>query len=86
MKFKKLAPPDGITMNKVFFTSDNAQEIMGNLDQRLTFDPSKTNKIFHDNSKEHLKIGKIAKFVNPEMLLKKENIAWRCLRICSIYL
>ena len=39
----------------------------GNLHYRLNFDPGKTNKIFHHNSKEHVKISRIAKF-GGEML------------------
>ena len=35
---------------------------MGDLHYRLNFDPGKTNKIFHNSSKEHVKISRIAKF------------------------
>ena len=35
---------------------------MGNLHYKLNFDLGKTNKTFKDNSKEHVKISRTAKF------------------------
>ena len=35
---------------------------VGNLHYRFNFDPGKINEIFHQTSKEHLKISKTAKF------------------------
>ena len=53
---------------------------MANLQYTLNLNILKANKIFYNNSKEHPKIGKIAKF-GCEMLENKENIASQSLQI-----
>ena len=54
--------------------------LMDNSHVRLQFDLGKENKIYHQSSKEHLKISTTAKF-GWQLLENTENIASRSLQI-----